>query len=356
MFNSRAFKTWQVTATYMGAIIGAGFASGQELLRFFVVFGKKGFWGMILAGTMLSLLGLLIVVFCHKNKVSSYEQLAKMLFGKKIGSVLELIISLMLWIGLAVMLIGSGSIFAEHWNFNLYFGIALTSIILISALLFKGSGVKWINSILIPFLVVVALWISILTIDIPFANQLGSGVVEYGLVGSYWFIGSIIYVAYNMVLGIVILTSLDPTNLKVNGVGTVLGGFFLTVIGVLKVAALLTYYPKVFQYEIPMLFLAGEQTVLLKFLFTIALWTAMVTTAVANAYGLAKRLENFKWLSYQTSLFLILLSTLPLAKYRFSELVAVFYPILGYISLFIVGMLISQIIWSFSKFNSRKLT
>jgi uncharacterized membrane protein YkvI len=36
----------QVAAAYVGTAIGAGFASGQEIMQFFVRFGHKGIWGV----------------------------------------------------------------------------------------------------------------------------------------------------------------------------------------------------------------------------------------------------------------------------------------------------------------------
>ncbi len=40
---------FKIAATYIGTIVGAGFASGQEVLQFFGVFGIKGLWGLLLA-------------------------------------------------------------------------------------------------------------------------------------------------------------------------------------------------------------------------------------------------------------------------------------------------------------------
>ena len=34
---------------FIGVVVGAGFASGQEAMQFFVAFGKWGLWGIALA-------------------------------------------------------------------------------------------------------------------------------------------------------------------------------------------------------------------------------------------------------------------------------------------------------------------
>ena len=43
--------------TYVGALVGAGFATGQELVRFFVNFETDGLKGVVLAGIGFALLG-----------------------------------------------------------------------------------------------------------------------------------------------------------------------------------------------------------------------------------------------------------------------------------------------------------
>lgn len=49
MLHSRA--RLMLVSGYLGAVIGAGFASGQEIVQFFVVYGGSGIKGCILAGT-----------------------------------------------------------------------------------------------------------------------------------------------------------------------------------------------------------------------------------------------------------------------------------------------------------------
>ena len=45
-----------ITFVIIGALIGAGFASGQEIYSFFFVFGKNGIFGIILTCLMISIL------------------------------------------------------------------------------------------------------------------------------------------------------------------------------------------------------------------------------------------------------------------------------------------------------------
>ena len=37
-----------ISMAFIGVVVGAGFASGQEAMQFFVAFGKWGLWGLSL--------------------------------------------------------------------------------------------------------------------------------------------------------------------------------------------------------------------------------------------------------------------------------------------------------------------
>lgn len=49
--------TFQVAATYVGAVMGAGFASGQEIQQFFTRFGRWGLVGIVVSALLFLSLG-----------------------------------------------------------------------------------------------------------------------------------------------------------------------------------------------------------------------------------------------------------------------------------------------------------
>ena len=62
--------TLKLAATYIGTVVGAGFASGQEVLHFFVSFGIKGFSGLMIATV-------LFIVFGYISMIAGYELKAR---------------------------------------------------------------------------------------------------------------------------------------------------------------------------------------------------------------------------------------------------------------------------------------
>lgn len=45
-------EAWQIAAVYVGTVIGAGFATGREIMEFFTRYGTAGTVGIIISGCL----------------------------------------------------------------------------------------------------------------------------------------------------------------------------------------------------------------------------------------------------------------------------------------------------------------
>lgn len=118
----------QIAFTYIGTVVGAGFATGQEIIQFFTRFGKWGALTILLATILFIWLGTKMMLLSRRISARSYEDLNKHLFGPKAGSVISIIMLLIL-IGVnSVMLAGAGSVFMEHLGMHYQTGLLITII------------------------------------------------------------------------------------------------------------------------------------------------------------------------------------------------------------------------------------
>ena len=116
-------KNWiKIASIYVGTVIGAGFASGREIVEFFGVYGIKGTWGIFISCISFAFIGGLLLVKVYNNKIKNFNQLSSKLFGYRLGLVINTIISFSLYTGFSVMIAGSGAIFKEQ--LGLSFNIA----------------------------------------------------------------------------------------------------------------------------------------------------------------------------------------------------------------------------------------
>lgn len=333
--------TFQVAATYIGAIMGAGFASGQEIQQFFVNFGKWGLIGILLSTVLFSALGWIMLDLQSKWRVSSYSDFFKKLIGDNWGLKTDYFISILLFVGLIAMLSGSGALFNQYFALSSWIGILLTAGVIFLALWFEGEGVLWINTVLIPLKFIFCLGIALLAILYGLQGD-GEGVVTSitNPLMQNWAISSILYVSFNLTFALVVFASLGREIQKPGARrGTVFGGVSLGLFAGVISGALMTF-PEVKTFEIPMVAVAGKLGEWPAFFYVFVLWFAMITAAVGNAFSLATRFINRSKVHDHTAALLLLFVAIPLAGVKFSMIVKVLYPLLAYLGLIFLPLLI----------------
>jgi uncharacterized membrane protein YkvI len=68
----KEISTFKIAAAYIGTIVGAGFATGQEILRFFACYGKPGILGLAVSALLFAFFGYVIMFLGHKVKAESH--------------------------------------------------------------------------------------------------------------------------------------------------------------------------------------------------------------------------------------------------------------------------------------------
>lgn len=324
---------FQVAATYVGAVMGAGFASGQEIQQFFARFGYWGLAGIIVSSGLFALLGWIILDMQKQWKVSTYPDFFRHLLGEYWGRWADILVSILLFIGMVAMLSGSGAIFIEYFGMSRWLGISLTTVVIALALWYKGEGVLWINSMLIPLKFLFCLGIGFAAIFLAASGD-GEGIMilPHPII-KHWVVSAILYVSLNLTLAMVVFASLGQEVQKPGAkLGAACGGISLGMFAMVIGAGLLRF-PEVMGLEIPMVAVAGKLGDWSAFFYVVVLWLAMVTAAIGNAFSLVCRTVDSNKVNYNMATVLLLIMVFPLAGIKFSCIVEVVYPIFGYIGL-----------------------
>ncbi|KJS20032.1 MAG: hypothetical protein VR72_16465 [Clostridiaceae bacterium BRH_c20a] len=338
---------WKITLTYVGAIVGAGFASGQELVRFFAVFQSDGLLGTVVTGLLFAILGALVIGFVNRMDSRNYGQLVAQLFPRKISRLMDLVISFSLWLGLGVMLAGSAALLNTQYNLLPILGFIGTALLVLLSLQFGSKGLLNANTLLIPFLIIFAVGASLAFILAP-KECLETSTVFQTLLPNWW-TASMLYVGYNMVLGIVVLASVKDNGNKVTPWSGIIGGLILGIMSFVMVKGLQLLPVNLLRTEMPMLILTEKINPIIGSIYGIGLWIALFTTALANAHSLTNRIGSYLHKPYKVILGILLLSTICFIPWSFSTLVGLIYPMEGYLAIPIIIALIAAIIkksWS----------
>lgn len=318
--------------TYVGAIVGAGFASGQELLQFFVSFGPAGLWGTVVAGIGFMILGVLIFQLAADHRITSYHELLRLLLGNRVGRWADICLSLFLFAGLVIMLAGCGAVFKEYFSLPAWMGVLISTLVLLCALLAHREGVLAFNSVLVPVMITGMLVVAVLTWEGQYTLSYSENIHR----NTAWLLSGLLYVSYNMISGLVILVSFTGSHYREGTGAALLGGFILGALAWLLCGVLLQNYQLVYQLEVPLLFLARRENFLLGMGYAVVLWLAMVTTAMVNGVALALRLAG-KIISYPVMVMMLLITAGSLSHIGFSLLIKTLYPFFGYLNLVVLA-------------------
>lgn len=327
-----AQKVVQIAFTYIGTIVGAGFATGREVLQFFTQYGKWGTITIVLASILFIWLGTKMMLLAQKIKAESYEDLNRQLFGVHIGKILSFF-TLIILIGVnSVMLAGAGSVFSEHLGMNYQTGLWIT-IISTFFLLHRGmKGIIQLNSIVVPLMLTISLVIIVNTIYSPQSANFITLESDFSML-SIW-AAPLLYTSFNLSMSQAVLVPMGGMieNRKVIIWGGILGGIGIGFMLLAAHFALSSQMPGIMQYEIPMGNIARQLGHAIQLIYVTLIFMEIFSTFVADIYGVTLQLKQYIPVSAKIISIFILMICYTTSQFGFSSLLSLLYPIFGLFS------------------------
>ncbi len=343
---ARTGTIFRVAATFMGTVVGAGFASGQETLRFFTAHGHRGLLGLALSTVLLVVYGMLIMDLGHRLRTPSHRPILHFVCGPRVGGWADTAVTAFLLAILSVMLAGAGAVAAEQLHLPPWAGVLGTAALTLLTILGGLGGLMTANGVVVPALVLVVSGLCLISLSVHGLPPLEPHPALAA--APNWFASGWLYAGYNLVLAIPVLAPLgaqvaDRRSLALGGLA---GGLGLGLLGAALHLTLAAHLPAAGQMEVPMLAVARLYPLPVQAAYTLILWAEIYTTAVASAFGLARRVADSRRLQrwappgtglYRTGAVAGVCLALVGAPLGFSRLVATLYPAFGAVS---VGLLL----------------
>lgn len=339
-------KEWrlalQIAFTYIGTVVGAGFASGQEILQFFTMLGPWAYPGILLAVFFFAWVGIQILMLGRKLNAKSYREMTSFLFGSKLASVVDIFMMVMLFFVTVAMLAGVGALFEEQLQLSFQVGVLVTMLLTFLTILRGMKGIMLANSIIVPIMMIVVVTIFVQsffqTQYVPQMVATKPDVTAWSFVFS-----GISYAALNLGLAVSVLVPLggEIKSTRALKIGGLLGALGLGLMLLGAQYAMSTRMPMILEYEVPMGFLASTFNPVMQALFVMALWGEIYSTLIANVFGLSSQMITPRKQSHGAMItILILTAAFFVAQVGFSNIVHYLYPVFGHISFVLLLMLL----------------
>lgn len=326
-------KVLQVGFTYIGTIVGAGFATGQEILQFFTKYGWMATLTIALSTFVFIWLGTKLMLLAQTIGAKSYEDLNHHLFGKTLGRWISLFILVILFGITTVMLAGAGSVFHEYLQLPMQIGLLSTLFISYFIIVNGIDAILAVNSVVVPIMLLFTAIVVWSATDSPSAGNWLSRSSDYAI-GSIWS-APILYAAFNLTLAQAVLVPIGAAmqERSILIYGGIIGGVGIGLMLMAGHFALSANMPGIAQFDIPMGNLIRHFGQWVQLLFIFVIYAEIFTTFIANIYGLALQIHQGTKLNQRMIIIILLISCYGVSQIGFKELLSTLYPLFGWVSL-----------------------
>lgn len=335
------FRVLKIGSAFIGIIVGAGFASGQEILQYFTSFGYLGTIGAVFSAALFAYLGMMLTRIGSQLQTTSHKDAIYQISGKYLGFVVDAVIVFTLFGVGVVMVAGSGSMMNQQFGLPPFVG-SLILIMLITATMFlKIDKVVGIIGSITPFLilaiVVIAVY-SLFTMDKTFA-ELNPIALEQTKTLPNWFVSAINYASFNIAVGagMSIVMGGAEKDQRIASLGGFVGGLGIGILILLAHLSIFSRVNVVGSYELPLLKIFDEISPVLSTAMAFVLFGMIFNTGISMFYGFVARffdIENKKK-AFPAILITCLLGFV-LSFVGFTSLVSKVYNFIGYAGLFLI--------------------
>lgn len=341
--------TLRIAGVYVGTIIGAGFASGQEILQFYTGYGWWGILGTLVTVILYPLLGYYLVVLGKRVKASSHRGVIYHICGKYLGFVIDLLLAFFLFGVGVIMVAGSGSLFQQQFGLEPAVGYAIMAGLVIIALLLSLQRLLDVISILTPFAFVLVIILAIyaaFTADTTGVDLEAVAQTQEQLASPHWLLSAMLHVSFNVAITVSIMAIIGATEKNHTAAkrGAVLGGVILGVIALVINLAMYLNIDDLVGTDMPMLIIADRFGPFISIAMAIVLLAMIFNTAVPSLYTFTARFFTVDTGRFRIAAVIVGIVAFALGFVGFTELVNRVYPMLGYVGFVIFAAMAVNLI------------
>lgn len=336
-------KTISIILAYVGVLTGAGLASGQEIMQYFISFGKDGLFGLVGIGVLHIFVGGIILQLGSHFVAQSHIDVLEEVSEKFVTKFMDFALILNCFLMGFVMIAGAGSNLEQQFGLAPWIGSLICTVLIIVVGMMDFEKVTKVIGFFTPLVLVFTLVGAIYTIvnanpDFEALDALGKSLgsslpnIAVSTI-NYFGLCMISSISMAFVLG---GSRTDSSEARAGGM---LGGGLVAILTGLVGLTLFFALNDVKDADIPMQIILNNVHPYMGLAMSIIIFGMIFNTAISLFYSAAKRLslteEKFK-----RNLVIFTLLGFALSFMGFKKLMALLYPILGFLGLILIIILI----------------
>ena len=338
-------RTFSIAMAFVGLTVGAGFATGQEVIQYFVSFGLNGIWGAVLAGIVMTIAGSVILQVGSYFLADEHRMVFRNVAHPIVSRFLDVSVTLTLFAVGFVMLAGAGSNLEQQFGLPAWAGALIMTGVVLAAGMLDVKKVSQVIGALTPLIIVAVVFAFVYTmINMPAdTSHLSETAMGEASPVSPWFLSALNYNGLALLLGVSMSLVIggNYASPKEAGLGGLMGGVLYTVMLIIAAITLYLNIETVQGSDVPMLAMMDDISPVLGVIMAIIIFFMIFNTAIGMFYALGKRLTASTDKSFRPVFVVVTLIGYGISFVGFETLMTYVYPVIGYIGMVMIAVMIA---------------
>ena len=348
-----------IALSFIGLLVGAGFATGQEVVQYFTSFGIPGMWGILVAGLVMTLAGTVFLQLGSYFHASEHNQVFRNITHPIISRILDVAVILTLFAVGFVMLAGAGSNMEQQFGWPAWVGSLLMLVLVMVTGMFDVDKVSQVIGLLTPTIIIAVLFVGTYTL-LHMPENVDAAISASEAIESpipFWLVSALNYNGLALILAVSMSLVIGGDNISPReaGVGGIVGGAVYAVLMAIAGFSLLMNAENVGDSDIPMLTLVDNVHPVLGVIMAVIIYLMIFNTAIGMFYALGKRLSSGNESKYRIIFIAGCLAGFAVSFAGFKALMQYVYPVLGYMGIVLVVILVVGWLRSLGKIKDEGL-
>lgn len=341
-------ESLKIALAYVGVIVGAGLSSGQDLLQYFLSFGKIGILGAVALGVLNILFGRIIVTLGSYYQANNHQEVLGKITTPVVNKVIDWTLIISNFVMGFVMVAGAGANLQQQFGVPSWAGALICCLLIILVSFMNFERITGVLGIFTPVIIVMIFGVTVhtfVTRSYDFAMLDAAAKTITPALPALW-LSVINYFSLCVLTGVSMAFVLGGSVVRIGVAekGGVLGG---TMIGFVVFCAASTLFANIDtakDAEIPMLQIVSDIHPILSVLYAVVIFALIFNTAFSLFYATARRFSGNSDKKMKLVMIGIVAAGYLCSFGGFRTLVSKMYPILGYMgSLLLVVLLVAWI-------------
>ena len=328
---------------YVGVIVGAGLASGQDLLQYFLAYGAIGLIGVAALGILNVIFGAVALQLGSYYRSDNHDVVFEQIARPALRRIIDVVLVFSAFTMGFVMLAGAGANLEQQFGLPSWMGGALCAVLVVLTAFLNFDRIMNVIGVFTPIIMVAIAVLMIYSLVTPHASvaELDAAARNVTPALPNLVFSTLNYFALCVVGGIAMAFVLGGSILRIGEARRAghIGGVLIALVLGADAVALYLNVDRIWNFDVPALEIARSVHPAFAFGYTLVIFALIYNTAFSLFYSTARRFSGGSTARLRIVLIAVVAAGYAASFMGFKKLIGVMYPIIGWLGIALLVVL-----------------